>query len=127
MELWAKLKLKQQECAKFGACMSMSRETVAQGYSQDHFKKDQILEGGRGAISSLLNSIEYPIQLVAACIIHPFQGLTFDFLAFDPSRIHHHKLTYTTLFHVRKKENLYLLTPLVEANFKVDKCVSNEM
>jgi len=34
---------------------------------------------------------------------------------------------YTSLFRVKEKENLYLLAPLVEANFKVDKWVSNEM
>ncbi len=62
-----------------------------------------------------------------APIIHQSQGLTFDFLAFDPSGIHHHGLTYTTLSCVREKKNLYLVAPLVEANFKVDKCISNEM
>ncbi len=41
--------------------------------------------------------------------------------------MHHHGLTYTTFSHVKEKEKLYLLAPLVEANFKVDKCVSNEM
>jgi len=70
---------------------------------------------------------QYPIQLATTCIIHQSQGLILDFLAFDPSGIHHHELTYTTLFHVRGKKTLYLLTPLVEANFKVDKCISNEM
>jgi hypothetical protein len=38
VELWAKLELEQQERAKFGACLSLLSETVAQGYSQDHFK-----------------------------------------------------------------------------------------
>ncbi len=61
------------------------------------------------------------------CTIHQSQGLTLEFLAFDPSGIHHHGLTYTTLSHVREKENLYFLVALVEANYKVDKCVSNEM
>ncbi len=41
--------------------------------------------------------------------------------------MHHHGLTYTLFSHVRGKKKLYLLAPLVEANFKVDKCVSNEM
>jgi hypothetical protein len=81
-----------------------------------------------GANSShLIMHTQYPIQLAATCIIHQSQGLTLDFLTFDPSGIHHHELTYTTLSHVRGKKNLYLLTPLVEANFKVDKCISNEM
>ncbi|CAK9228628.1 unnamed protein product [Sphagnum troendelagicum] len=63
VELWAKLELEQQERAKFGACLSLLSETVAQGYSQDHFKKDRVSEGeGGGAISSLLNPTE--LQLV---------------------------------------------------------------
>jgi ATP-dependent exoDNAse (exonuclease V) alpha subunit len=70
---------------------------------------------------------QYPIQLVAASTIHRSQGLTLDLLTFDPSGIHHHGLTYTTLSRVREKENLYLLAPLVEANFKVLKFISNEM
>jgi hypothetical protein len=41
--------------------------------------------------------------------------------------MHHHGLIYTSFSHVREKEKLYLLAPLVEANFKVDKCISNEM
>jgi hypothetical protein len=53
--------------------------------------------------------------------------LTLDYLTFDSNGIHHHGLTYTTLSCVRKKENLFLFTPLIYANFKVDKCVSNKM
>jgi hypothetical protein len=78
-------------------------------------------------LSHLITHTQYLIRLTITCIIHRSQGWTFDFLTFDPSGIHHHGLTYTTLFCVREKENLYLLAPLVEANFKVDKCVSNEM
>jgi hypothetical protein len=70
---------------------------------------------------------QYPIQLAITRTIHRFQVLTLVFLAFDPNGIHYYRLTYTTLSCVKEKENLYLLTPLVEANFKVDKCVSNEM
>ncbi len=70
---------------------------------------------------------QYLIQLIVARTIHRSQGLTFNFVAFDLSGIHHHGLTYTTLSCVREKENLYLFAPLVEANFKVDKLVSNEM
>jgi hypothetical protein len=78
-------------------------------------------------LSHLITCSQYPIQLTTTCTIHRSQGLTFEFLTFDPNGIHHHGLTYTTLSHVRKKENLHLLAPLVEANFKVDKCISNEM
>ncbi len=69
--------------------------------------------------SHLITHTQYPIQLTVASTIHRFQGLTFDFLTFDPSGIHQHKLTYTILFRVRKKKNLYLFAPLVEANIKV--------
>ncbi len=63
---------------------------------------------------------QYLIQLAATPTIHWSQGLILDFLTFDPSGIHHHELTYTTLSRVRGKKNLYLLAPSVEANFKVD-------
>jgi hypothetical protein len=77
--------------------------------------------------SHLIVHTQYPIQLATTRTIHQSQSLTLDFLTFDPNGIHHHTLIYTTLFCVKEKENLYLLAPLVEANFKVDKCVSNEM
>jgi hypothetical protein len=81
----------------------------------------------RTNLNHLITHIQYPIQLVVAHTIHRYQGLTLDFLAFDPNRIHHHGVTYTTLFHVREKENLYLVAPLVDANLKVDKSLSNKM
>jgi len=53
--------------------------------------------------------IQYPIQLAATCTSHRSQGLTLEFLAFDPSGIHHHKLTYTTLSHVGEKKTCVYL------------------
>jgi len=50
-----------------------------------------------------------------------------QFLKIYKSELIHHRLTYIALSRVGEKENLYLLAPLVEANFKVDKFVSNEM
>jgi hypothetical protein len=49
--------------------------------------------------------------------------LILNYLTFDPNGVHHHGFAYTTLSHVRKKENLFLFAPLIDANFKVDKCV----
>jgi hypothetical protein len=49
---------------------------------------------------------QYLIQPAIACTIHQSQGLTLDFLAFDPSGIHHHELIYTTLFCVREMQHL---------------------
>jgi hypothetical protein len=53
--------------------------------------------------------------------------LTFNYLTFDPNGVHNHGFIYTTLSHVRKEENLFFHAPLIDANFKVDKCVLNEM
>jgi hypothetical protein len=58
--------------------------------------------------SHLITSTRYPIELATTRTIHWFQALTLDFLAFDPSGIHHHGLTYTTLSYV--KENKFLFT-----------------
>jgi hypothetical protein len=38
--------------------------------------------------------------LAATCTIHRSQGLTFDYLTFDPTNISKHGLTYTTFSHV---------------------------
>ncbi len=75
----------------------------------------------------VITHIHYPIQLVATHTIHRSQGLILDYLAFDTHGVHLHGLAYTILSCVRKKEKLFLFTPLIDANFKVDKCVSNEM
>jgi hypothetical protein len=51
--------------------------------------------------SHVITRTQYQIQPVVACTIHHSQGLTRDYLAFDPNGVHHHNLTYTTLSHVR--------------------------
>jgi hypothetical protein len=53
--------------------------------------------------------------------------LTLDYLTFDLDGVHHHGFVYTTLSCVKKKEILFLLSPLINANLKVDKCVLDEM
>jgi hypothetical protein len=40
-----------------------------------------------------------------------FQGLTFDYLTFDPKGVHHYGFNYTSLSCVRKKEDLFWLAP----------------
>jgi hypothetical protein len=51
------------------------------------------------------------------------QGLTFDHLAFDSSGVTKYGLTYTTLYRIKCKENVYLLSPLSKDNFHVDPIV----
>lgn len=75
----------------------------------------------------LLTRIQFPIQLAAARTIHRSQGLSLDDVAFNPTNINKHGLTYTALSRVRTKEKLYLLAPLTVSNFRVDACVTDEM
>jgi hypothetical protein len=49
----------------------------------------------------VITRTQYQIQPIVARTIHRSQSLTLDYLAFDPSGVHHHSLTYTTLFRVR--------------------------
>jgi hypothetical protein len=49
---------------------------------------------------------QFPIQLVVTRIVHRTQGLTLDYLAFDPNNAHKHGLTYRKLFHVKKRNFL---------------------
>ncbi len=65
-----------------------------------------------GANSShVITNIQCPIQPIGTRIIHHFQGLTFDYLAFDPNGVHHHGFIYTSLSSVKKEEDLFLLAP----------------
>ncbi len=59
----------------------------------------------------IITRTQFPIQLATTCIIHWTQGLTFDYLAFDPTNDYKHGLTSTPFFHVKKKENFHLLQP----------------
>jgi hypothetical protein len=69
----------------------------------------------------------YSIQPAATRTIHHSQSLTFNYLAFDLNGVHHHGFTYTSLSSVRNKKYEILFAQLIDVNFKVDKCVSNEM
>jgi ATP-dependent exoDNAse (exonuclease V) alpha subunit len=71
--------------------------------------------------------MQYPIQLATTCTIYQAQGLTFDHLAFDLNGVYKHGLTYTTLSHIKNKENLYLLQPLQMKIFQIDPSVAIEM
>jgi hypothetical protein len=67
--------------------------------------------------------IQFPIQLTIGCTIHYAQVLTFDCLAFDPSDVTKHELTYTMLSCICSKEHLYLFSPLPNKNFHTDSIV----
>ena len=47
-------------------------------------------------------------------------------MAFNPSGVNKHELTYTSLSCVHTKKNLYLLAPLIISNFCVNACVVEE-
>ncbi len=46
---------------------------------------------------------QFPIQLVATRIKHQTQGLTFDYLTFDPTNVYKHGLTYKTFSCLKNK------------------------
>ncbi len=75
----------------------------------------------------MITHTQFPIQLDVARTIHRLQGLTLDYVALDLTRATHHGLTFKTLFRIHTKENLYLLAPLQNNNFKVNVCVMEEM
>jgi hypothetical protein len=62
--------------------------------------------------SHIIIRTQIPIQLAITCTIHQAQGLTLDYLTFDPTNVYKHGLTYITLLRDKKKENFYLLQPL---------------
>ncbi len=63
------------------------------------------------------------IQLVVAHTIHQTQGLTLDYLAFNPTSVYKHGLTYK-YFLVKNKENLYLFQLLQMIFFQIDPSVA---
>ncbi len=73
------------------------------------------------------NKTQFPIQLAGARPIHRIQGLTLDYLAFDPTNVYKHGLTYITFFCVKNKEIFYLLQPLQMIFFQIDPSVAMEM
>jgi hypothetical protein len=54
--------------------------------------------------SHRVTQIQFPIQLAAIRTIHRSQGLTLDELAFDPTNVTKHGLTYIALSRVCTKE-----------------------
>jgi hypothetical protein len=77
--------------------------------------------------SHLITRIQFLVQLATARIIHRSQGLSLDELAFDSTNVKKHGLTYIVLSRIRTKEKLYLLAPLEDQFFCIDKCVQQEM
>jgi len=77
--------------------------------------------------SHITTRIQFPIQLVVARTIHYAQGLTLDHLAFGPTSVTKHGLTYTPLPHICFKKHLYLLSRLTNKTFQVDTLVQEEM
>ncbi len=66
--------------------------------------------------SHIIARTQFPIQLVATYTVHQTQGLTLDYLAFDPTNVYKHGLTYTTSFHVKKRFKK-LFTTFVDESF----------
>jgi len=62
--------------------------------------------------SHIITIIQFLIQLVTTGTIHWTRGLTLDYLAFDPTNVYKHGLTYITFSRVKRKEFFYLLQPL---------------
>ncbi len=86
--------------------------------------KAKIIEIQRGSNPShVITKIEFPIQLVATRTIHHAQSITVDRLAFDPIGVTKHGLTYTSLFHLRSRKHLHLLSPLTNNFFQVNTLV----
>jgi hypothetical protein len=75
----------------------------------------------------IITRIQFPTQLAASCIIHQTQGLTLDYLTFDPTNIYKHGLTYTIISCVQKKEIFKLLQHLQMNFFQIDPSVAMEM
>ena len=77
--------------------------------------------------SYVITRTQFLVELAVARIIHCSQRLSLDELAFDPTNVTKHGLTYTTLLHICTKEKLYLLAPFQSENFLVDKRVQLDM
>jgi hypothetical protein len=77
--------------------------------------------------SHIITTTQFPIQLDAACTIHQTQGLSLDYLTFDPTNVYKHGLTYITFSRVKKKEFFYLLQLLLMNFFQIDPIIAMEM
>ena len=70
---------------------------------------------------------QFLVQVACARTIHRSQGLTMEALAFDPTGIRQHGLTYTALSQTKSVDSLFLLQPLTTKNFKVKDKIQLEM
>jgi hypothetical protein len=77
--------------------------------------------------SHIITRIQFLIQLAIAKTIHQSQGLSLNILAFDPTNVRKHGLSYIALSCIRIKEGLYLLPPLQHQNFRIDQCLIEKM
>ncbi len=67
--------------------------------------------------SHIIIKTQFFVQLVVTRTIHRTQGLTFDYLTFDPTKVYKHGLTYTTISHVKKKKKILPFTTFVDEFF----------
>ncbi len=77
--------------------------------------------------SYVMTRIQFLVQLAITRTIHRSQGFSLDELVLDPKNVTKHDLTYTIVYHVRKKENLYSLNSLCNENFNVKMFVNIAM
>jgi hypothetical protein len=91
----------------------MNIKYILHGYQTKPISKDiQIASNSFHTITKR----KFPIQLVATCIIHRSQGLTLDYITFDPTNIYKHSLTYATFFQVKNK-NLLMFVNICKNDF----------
>jgi hypothetical protein len=76
--------------------------------------------------SLTISRIQFPIQLIVSRIIHHSQGLTLDHLAFDPTSVTKHGLTYIALLKVHWKKIVFIFLLLIYF-FQMDHLVREEM
>jgi hypothetical protein len=60
--------------------------------------------------SHIIKKIQFLIQLAIARTIHQSQGLLLDKLAFDPTNVRKHGLSYTALSYIQNKRKIILVT-----------------
>ena len=70
---------------------------------------------------------QFPIQLACARTIHRSQWLTMETLAFDPTTIRQHGITYRTISCTKTMENLFHVKPLLPIHFRVKPKINTEM
>jgi len=76
--------------------------------------------------SHSITKIQFPIQLTTTTTIHQPLGLLLNELAFDPTNVRKHGLSYIVFSHIQTKEGLDLLTPFHQ-NFHIDQHVVEEI